>query len=77
MLARVAEVVNPPQGDPDVKTLFVSNVDSRIQESDLRDHFYYFGEITSIKLIPSQKCAFIEFATRDAGMYSYSVNFII
>jgi len=52
--------------DTDIKTLYIGNVDKRITEQDLRDHFYYFGEIKSIKLVPAQHCAFIEFTTRDA-----------
>jgi len=52
--------------DTDIKTLYIGNVDKRISEQDLRDHFYYFGEIKSIKLVPAQHCAFIEFTTREA-----------
>jgi len=42
-------------------------VDQRIQEQDLRDHFYYFGEIASINMVSAQHCAFIEFTTREAA----------
>uniref|UniRef100_A0A6B2L7P4 Pre-mRNA-splicing factor RBM22 n=1 Tax=Arcella intermedia TaxID=1963864 RepID=A0A6B2L7P4_9EUKA len=52
--------------DTDIKTIYVGNCDKRITEQDLKDHFYYFGEIKSIKLVPAQHCAFVEFTTRDA-----------
>jgi len=67
LLKRVED--RKPDGpfDKDVKTLFVGNVDKRIQESDLKDHFYYYGEIQSIKLIPAQHCAFVEFTTPTAA----------
>ena len=32
-----------------------------------RDHFYQFGEISSIHVVPKQKCAFVTFATRQAA----------
>jgi len=67
LLKRVED--RKPDGpfDKDVKTLFVGNVDKRIQESDLKDHFYCYGEIQSIKLVPAQHCAFVEFTTPTAA----------
>ena len=32
-----------------------------------RDHFYQFGEINSIHVVPKQKCAFVTFTTRQAA----------
>eukprot|EP01120_Amphizonella_sp_Union-15-10_P013454 TRINITY_DN6231_c0_g1_i1.p1 TRINITY_DN6231_c0_g1~~TRINITY_DN6231_c0_g1_i1.p1 ORF type:complete len:411 (-),score=72.13 TRINITY_DN6231_c0_g1_i1:111-1343(-) len=56
-----------PPSDKDVKTLYVGNVDSRITEQNLRDHFYHFGEILSIKMVPSANCAFVTFLMREAA----------
>jgi len=67
LLQRVSNSAVAPPDDVSITTLFVGNVDKRISESDLRDHFYYFGEITSLKLSPTQHCAFVEFTTREAA----------
>lgn len=32
-----------------------------------RNHFYQFGEIRTITVVPRQQCAFIQFATRGAA----------
>lgn len=32
-----------------------------------RDHFYQFGEIRSINIIPKQQCAFVQFTNRQAA----------
>ncbi|CAI5957993.1 unnamed protein product [Closterium sp. NIES-65] len=51
--------------DTSIKTLFVGGVDSRITEADLKDKFYAFGEVESIRLITPRSCAFITFSSRD------------
>jgi pre-mRNA-splicing factor RBM22/SLT11 len=64
--ARDKVMLNAPN-DKDIKTLYIGNVDSRITEEDLRDHFYHFGEIRTIRMQIPQRCAFIEFTTREAA----------
>ena len=32
-----------------------------------RDHFYQYGEIRSIAVVPKQSCAFVQFTQRDAA----------
>ena len=32
--------------------------------STFRDHFYQYGEIRSINVVPKQQCAFIQFTSR-------------
>lgn len=32
-----------------------------------RDHFYQFGEIQDIHIIPKQHCAFVTYSTRPAA----------
>eukprot|EP01127_Copromyxa_protea_P001247 TRINITY_DN11288_c0_g1_i1.p1 TRINITY_DN11288_c0_g1~~TRINITY_DN11288_c0_g1_i1.p1 ORF type:complete len:373 (-),score=79.03 TRINITY_DN11288_c0_g1_i1:89-1111(-) len=67
MMQRVGESPAAPPEDTTIKTLYVGNVDSKISESDLKDYFYYFGEISSITMLAEQRCAFIEFTTREAA----------
>jgi len=67
LLQRVSNSAVAPPDDVSITTLFVGNVDKRISESDLRDHFYYFGEIAALKMQSVQHCAFVEFTTREAA----------
>lgn len=32
-----------------------------------RDHFYQYGEIRSINVVPKQQCAFVQFTIRSAA----------
>ncbi len=32
-----------------------------------RDHFYQYGEIRSVAVVPKQSCAFVQFTQRDAA----------
>jgi RNA recognition motif-containing protein len=36
-------------------------------EADLRDVFYAFGEVRTVKLLPAKKCAFVDFTSREAA----------
>lgn len=67
LLNRAASKELEKPEDSSISTLYIGNVDRRISEQDLKDHFYYFGEITSVLMVPAQHCAFLEFATRDAA----------
>jgi len=67
LLGRAGASPVAPPDDISITTLYIGNVDHRISETDLRDHFYYFGEIASISLHPNQHCAFVEFTTREAA----------
>lgn len=44
-------------------------------EQDLRDHFYQFGEIRSISIVPKQQCAFVQFTKRDAAELAAEKSF--
>lgn len=35
--------------------------------SFFRDHFYQYGEIRSVSLVPKQQCAFVQYTTRTAA----------
>eukprot|EP00921_Rhytidocystis_pertsovi_P015715 GHVQ01024953.1.p1 GENE.GHVQ01024953.1~~GHVQ01024953.1.p1 ORF type:complete len:375 (+),score=35.57 GHVQ01024953.1:217-1341(+) len=57
-----------PPDDKSVTTLFVGNISNPdVTDTDIRAHFYTFGEIRSIKMTPRQKCAFVTFTTRKAA----------
>eukprot|EP01067_Filipodium_phascolosomae_P008064 Filipodium_phascolosomae@DN677_c0_g1_i1.p1 len=58
--------VLPPE-DKSLVTLYVGGLDGRISDSDLRDHFYVFGEIKSLRMVPKSNCAFVTFAERKAA----------
>jgi len=36
-------------------------------EADLRDAFYAYGEVRSVKLLPDKKCAFVDYTSRDGA----------
>jgi len=66
LLNRVEQfkVLSPPD-DSDIRTLYIGGITPNITESDLRDHFYAFGEIKSIKLVNKATCAFITYNKRE------------
>lgn len=53
--------------DKSITTLYIGNLGERITEKDLRDHFYQYGEIRSVSLVPRQQCAFIQFTQRSSA----------
>jgi len=55
--------LEPPE-DKTITTLYVGNLSEKIGEKELRDHFYQYGEIRSITLVPRQMCAFIQYVNR-------------
>nr|CAD7577089.1 unnamed protein product [Timema californicum] len=58
--------LEPPE-DKTITTLYVGNLGDKLTEKDLRDHFYQYGEVRSITLVPRQQCAFIQFTHRLAA----------
>ncbi|KAF8821253.1 zinc finger (CCCH type) motif-containing protein [Cardiosporidium cionae] len=58
--------ITPPE-DKSITTLYVGGLIASINEKVLRDQFYSFGEIQSIKMVPRQKCAFVTFSSRAAA----------
>lgn len=78
ILSKANESPANTPSDSDIKTLYVANVDpARVTEQDIRDQFYYFGEIVSLKMVPAQKCAFIEYTTHEAGASSIICRLIL
>ncbi|CAL8465319.1 g4854 [Coccomyxa elongata] len=68
MLARVDAMprIEPPE-DREIKTLYVGGLSPEVEDQDLRDHFYPYGEVSSIKILAARHCAFVTFATRQAA----------
>lgn len=56
----------PPE-DESIKTLYVGGLDSRVTEADLKDNFYAYGEIESIRLVFQRACAFVTYTTREGA----------
>lgn len=56
----------PPPEDRTITTLYVGNIGA-LTEQDLRDHFYQYGEIRSLSVVPKQQCAFVQYTTRAAS----------
>jgi len=57
------EAIKPPQ-DSTITTLYIGGLGVLINEDDLRNHFYQFGEIHLIYIATKQNCAFVQFAHR-------------
>ncbi len=58
--------LTPPE-DETITTLFVGNIGPDIKDADIRDKFYSFGEIKSIKKLETSSCAFVTFTERSAA----------
>lgn len=58
--------LDPPE-DKSITTLYVGNLGDVLTEKQLRDHFYQYGEIRSVTMVPRQQCAFIQYTQRSAA----------
>ncbi|CAG8432714.1 5696_t:CDS:2 [Diversispora eburnea] len=58
--------ITPPE-DKSITSLFITGVEEDISETDLRGHFYAFGEIKSVVVVHKSKCAFINYASRSSA----------
>lgn len=65
MMERVDQLpkMAPPE-DPSITTLFIGGVSNDVTEEDIRDQFYAFGEIESIKVVPEKTCGFVTYVCR-------------
>nr|CAH7746540.1 unnamed protein product [Callosobruchus chinensis] len=64
----------PPPEDKTITTLYIGNL-GNLAEQDIRDHFYQYGEIRSISLVPKQQCAFVQYTTRAAAEHATEKTF--
>ena len=62
-VSKMKDVVKPPE-DRSITTLFVGGVGDEVSESDIRGAMYVYGELKSVKKIPSRNCAFVTFRNR-------------
>lgn len=62
-ISKMSETVKPPE-DRSITTLFVGGVADIVSEGDIKGAMYEFGELKSVKKIPSRKCAFVTFKHR-------------
>ncbi|XP_040575591.1 pre-mRNA-splicing factor RBM22 [Lepeophtheirus salmonis] len=53
--------------DPLITTLYVGGLDDVLDEKDISSHFYQYGEIRNITLVPKQGCAFVQFSKRSSA----------
>ena len=53
--------------DQTVTTLYVGGLDTSIEQQDIRDQFYKFGDIKNIHIASKQNCGFVTFQTRTAA----------
>jgi pre-mRNA-splicing factor RBM22/SLT11 len=56
----------PPE-DMNIRTLYVGGLDDRVSEEDLKDQFYGYGEIESIRMVPQRACAFVTYTSREGS----------
>ena len=77
--------LNPPE-DPLITTLYIGGLGDEsdanpISEQDLRNHFYQYGEIRQVTVVPKQGCAFIQvintISIRNRCLYSYDSGVIM
>eukprot|EP00752_Nemacystus_decipiens_P005491 g4971.t1 len=68
MMARQDELpkLEPPE-DEGISSLWLGNMSENITPEDLRDAFYSFGELRSIRIVPGKDFAFVQFTTRQAA----------
>lgn len=58
--------VQPPE-DKTITTLYVNLMGQPIEERDLVDQFYAYGEIRSVQVLAQSNCAFVAYSTREAA----------
>lgn len=56
----------PPE-DENIRTLYVGGLDQRVTEDDLKDFFYAYGEIESIRMVSQRACAFVSYTNREGA----------
>ncbi|XDV37764.1 hypothetical protein PO909_007319 [Leuciscus waleckii] len=61
--------------DKSITTLYIGGLGENLTDSELRNHFYQFGEIRTITLVERQQCAFVQFATRQGAELAVEKSF--
>ncbi|XP_004926745.1 pre-mRNA-splicing factor RBM22 [Bombyx mandarina] len=65
----------PPPEDKTVTTLYVGNLPDNVTEDELRGHFYQYGEIRCLTLVPRAQCAFVQYTSRNAAEHAAEKTF--
>jgi pre-mRNA-splicing factor RBM22/SLT11 len=68
MLSRAQNLqgLTPPE-DRSIMTLYVGGLGPTIEEDDLKDVFYPYGELKSVRKVAARNCAFVTYTTREAA----------
>ncbi|XP_077103339.1 pre-mRNA-splicing factor RBM22-like [Siphateles boraxobius] len=61
--------------DKSITTLYIGGLGENLTDSELRNHFYQFGEIRAITLVERQQCAFVQFVTRQGAELAVEKSF--
>jgi pre-mRNA-splicing factor RBM22/SLT11 len=67
MEARSSAPPPPPPADATLTSLWVSGIDARVGEADLRAAVAPYGDARTVRLAPAKGCAFVEMASRAAA----------
>ncbi|NXW86912.1 TTC31 protein, partial [Alopecoenas beccarii] len=66
------QLLPPTHPARDCYPLWVGNVTARISEKVLQGSFSRFGEIRSLRLLPERRCAFVNYAHKEAAEAAYA-----
>ena len=53
-----------PPDDASITTLYIGGMDARVDEGTLKDQFYSYGELKSIRVVHARNCAFVTYTDR-------------
>jgi len=58
--------IKPPD-DKTITTLWIGGVTSELNQDDLQEYFYQFGEIATINIVEKNSCAFVQYTKRESA----------
>ena len=67
MLHRVKHGETKAPEDTSVTSIIIRGVSDRLTESDVRDYFYAFGEISSVVLIAKKEIGYVNYVLRESA----------
>jgi RNA recognition motif-containing protein len=62
-----ASAASAPPADVTITTLWLGGLDESVTEEELREKFYQYGAIGSVRMVPGKGCAFLTFTSRKAA----------
>jgi pre-mRNA-splicing factor RBM22/SLT11 len=65
MMRRLGEraQLEPPE-DPEIKTLYVGNIEKDWKEDDFCEVFDKHGDVTAVRIVHAKSCAFVTYSSR-------------